>query len=385
MRLPQKPIDLLKLQTASDLSSEDFHDFFQAPRLSKPEMHLLLKPYFVLDRHAERFKPIEYEYTTLENGKVFTRIWWVQPHPKYGLPGPFDRDVCIVIHEIVNEQYLSRSLLVPATMPIGTLREFAKRMQIAPSGQNLAAIKESLNRLKNTLIDAQETFFDNKKKRYVSLRITLLRGFILAGQEDENGTRYEQNYVMFDETILSNLNTGYVMVIDVDSLRKLKSNIGKQLRTHLVYRFHLAQENGQDFWLADYDWLAMHLGIKPQTELWRAKQQLEHAHEELKATEYLASYDWDGWRVIYRPGNAWKGEQLRRRTGKAKHAGRESSAAAMSLLTNEPNMEHDPLIPALVAFASGLSVGEERIRALGLTAEEATALCEERNIFVKKH
>lgn len=317
----QNQKNCMKLKTIeptseANVSVDGFQDLFQPPRLSKPEMHLFLKPYFLLDRHADRFKPIEYVYTVLEKGRVITRGWCVQPHFKYGMPGAFDRDVTTVIYELVNENYFARSIKVPEMMPIGTLRDFAGKMQIAPSGQNLAAIKDSLNRLKSTLIDAQETFFDNKKKRYVSLRVTLLRGFILAGEEDENGRKYEQNYVLFDETVLSNLNSGYVMVIDVDSFRKLKSNIAKQLRMHLDHRFFIAEEEGQDYWVADYDWLAIHLGIKEQKELWRAKQQLQEAHEELKATSYIADYQWDRWRIIYRPGEAWKGEQLRRKSGK---------------------------------------------------------------------
>ena len=127
-------------------------------------MHLLLKPFFLLDRHADRFKPIEYVYSVIENGKAITRGWWVEPHSKYGLPGSFDRDVTIVIYELVNENYFSKNLPVPEIMPIDTLRNLAERLGIAPSGQNLAAIKESFRRLQHTLCTCEETFFDNKKK-----------------------------------------------------------------------------------------------------------------------------------------------------------------------------------------------------------------------------
>src|SRR5271156_1752166 len=105
----------------ANLSIEGLEDIFQPPRLSKPEMHLLLKPYFLLDRHADRYKPIEYVYSAIENGKAVTRSWGVEPHSKYGLPGPFDRDVCIALHEIVYESYLSKNLFVPAIMPIGSM------------------------------------------------------------------------------------------------------------------------------------------------------------------------------------------------------------------------------------------------------------------------
>lgn len=367
---------------ATNLNLAAPDDFFNPPRLSKPEMHLLLKPFFVLDRQGERFKPIEYVYSIMRDGKAITRRWWVEPHSLYGLPGPFDRDVTIVLYEIVNEYYLAKSLPVPEVMPIGSMRDFAARMGINPnSGKNIAAIKESLKRLKNTLVDAEETFFNNKKRRYVSVRLTLLRGLICAGDDDENGGIYEQNCVMFDETILSNLNSGYVMVIDVDCLRTLKTNIAKQLYTHLAYRFFVEAQDGDDYWVADYDWLTVHLGIKPQKELWRAKKQLEPAHEELKELGYISDYRWDGWRVLYRPGLVWKGEQLRRESGKAC---RQITMSTESLKRDDVAAQHselhDPLIPALAAFASGLPVGEERIKVLGLTTDQAKALCMEKHI-----
>lgn len=383
MRTKEK-LELVKVQPASDVSLDGLQDLFQPPRLSKPEMHLLLKPFFVLDRQGDRFKPIEYVYSVMHNGKAITRRWWVEPHSQYGLPGPFDRDVTLVIYEIVNENYFAKTLQVPPVMPIGSLRDFAGKMGISPCGKNLAAIKESFKRLKNTLIDSEETFFDSKKKRYVSLRLTLLRGLIFAGEEDGNGGKYEQNFVIFDETILSNLNSGYVMVIDVDCLRTLKTNIAKQLYAHLAYRFFVEAQDGDEYWTADYDWLTVHLGIKPQKELWRAKQQLEPAHEELKALGYISDYRWDDWRVLYRPGPVWKGEQLRRRSG---HVRRQRAAKPIESnridLTTRQVEPHDPLLPALAAFAGGLPVGEERIKALGLTVEQAKALCHEKNLSLR--
>ena len=268
-------------------------------------------------------------------------------------------------------------------MPIGSLTDFLRRMGLsAESGKNIAALKESLHRLKTTLIDAQETFFNNKRKCYVSLRITLLKGVIFTGDEDGNGGRYDENFVIFDETILSNLNTGYVMVIDVDSLRKMTSNIAKQLRTHLHYRFFVEKEEGRDCWVADYEWLAIHLGIKLQTDLRRAKDQLKDAHEELKKSGYIVNYQWDGWRITYWPGEVWNGEQLRRQSGKSKHYPLPVQLQLFrdDTVSNTAPEPRDPLIGALVAFATNLTNGEERIKAVGLSYEQAIALCEQKKI-----
>jgi hypothetical protein len=369
-----------QLQTVSVFTSpkrDGFDDLFCPPRLSKPEMHLLLKPFFLLDRHADRFKPIEYVYSAIENGKAVKRSWMVQPHFKYGLPGAFDRDVTTVIYELVNEKYFSKGLPVEETMPIGTLREFTERMGLNASGPNIAAVKESLKRLMNTLAACEDTFFDNKKHRYVSVSFRLLAAVGFVGEDDGKGGSFEENFVVFDQHILRNLNTGYVMVIDVERLRALKTNIAKQLYSHLAYRFFVEARDGADVWVADYDWLSIHLGIKKWSELWRAKQQLHDANEELKSLGYISSYEWDGWRILYRPGHVWKGEQLRRKTGKTratqrlpKHSQKQKQA--------DPGPA-DPLMPALTAFISGLPSGLERIKALGLTEEQAKQLWLERS------
>lgn len=355
---------------------DGFDDLFHPPRLSKPEMHLLLKPFFLLDRHADRFKPIEYVYSVVESGKAIKRSWMVQPHFKYGLPGAFDRDVTTVIYELVNEKYFSKGLPVEETMTIGTLREFTARMGLNASGPNIAAVKDSLKRLMNTLAACEDTFFDNKKHRYVSVSFRLLASVGFVGEEDGKGGSFEENFVAFDQHILRNLNTGYVMVIDVDRLRVLKTNIAKQLYSHLAYRFFVEAIDGTDVWVADYDWLSIHLGVKRWSELWRAKQQFHDAHEELKSLGYISSYEWEGWRILYRPGPVWKGEQLRRKTGKSR-AKQRGSRILQKQKHDQPE-PIDPLMPALAAFVSGLPSGAERIAALGLTEDQARKLWSDR-------
>ncbi|MBZ0185327.1 MAG: hypothetical protein K8F91_03670 [Candidatus Obscuribacterales bacterium] len=166
------------------------------------------------------------------------------------------------------------------------------------------------------------------------------------------------------------------MIVDLASFQNLKTDIAKQLYTHLAYRFYVETEEGDGCWVADYDWLVLHIGIKPHRQLWRAKQQLQVAHQELKRLGYISDFKWDSWRIIYRPGPVWKGEQLRRKNGKSRS--RKYSNPAIQAV--QPVDDVDPLFPGLALFASGLSIGEERIKSLGLSKDEAIQLCKDRNI-----
>jgi len=127
-------------------------------------------------------------------------------------------------------------------------------------------------------------------------------------------------------------------------------------------------------------WLT-HLGIKPQSQLWRAKQQLEQANTELKDLGYITDYLWDGWRIIYRPGPVWKGEQLRRKSGKSKPG--KQSLSRQSPAPEDSGEAVEPLYRALLLFASGLPMGQQRIRDHGLTEEDAIQLCKEKSIPIQ--
>src|SRR5271163_279414 len=120
--------ELTTPQLRSSPSIDGLEDFFEPPRLSKPEMHLLLKPFFLLDRHADRFKPIDHIASVMGDGKAAARRWYVQPHSLYGLPGAFDRDVTVALYELVNENYFAKNIEVPELMPIGSMTDFILRM-----------------------------------------------------------------------------------------------------------------------------------------------------------------------------------------------------------------------------------------------------------------
>jgi hypothetical protein len=107
---------------------------------------------------------------------------------------------------------------------------------------------------------------------------------------------------------------------------------------------------------------------------------VQHTSEELKTLGYVADYRWDEWRIFYIPGPVWRGEQLRRESGKARKRPEPIKAVKRDDIATRQIESCDPLLPALAAFASGLPVGEKRIKTLGLTVEQATTLCEEKQL-----
>jgi hypothetical protein len=118
--------------------------------LVRPEQHMFLRPYFVLDKRADKSVGIETSEIVTINNKKIERRWCVTPDREYGMPGPFERDVLIALYVIAYELYLSKRLPVPEMMHIGSLRSFIARLGLSYSGQNAAAVKLALKRLVHT-------------------------------------------------------------------------------------------------------------------------------------------------------------------------------------------------------------------------------------------
>jgi len=84
--------------------------------LARPEQHMFLRPYFLLDKHADKNIGFETREIVMLNGKKIERRWCVRPDEEYGMPGPIERDVLLAVYEIAYENYLSKGAMVPELM-----------------------------------------------------------------------------------------------------------------------------------------------------------------------------------------------------------------------------------------------------------------------------
>jgi hypothetical protein len=346
--------------------------------LLRPEMHMFLRPYFLLDKHADKSIGIDTREFVKVNGKELERRWCVKPDAEYGMPGPLERDVLLAIYEIAYESYLSKGLEVPELMHLGTMSHFVKRLGMTYCGKNAAAVKLALKRLVHTTCKSENSFFDKSKNLFVTEAFQLLRAVGISGEADGNGGFIEQSFVRFDDRIRNNLNARYLMVIDLLYMRSLKSDIVKHLYPILSHWFWRTSQDTH--WRVQYQWLAQHLGIKVWDKLWRAKQQLQAANEELKEKNYLAHFHWDGWDLLYFPGDVYKGEQLRRQHAKSMP----SVVGTVKVHAEEPAPDADPLLPLLALFSQGVPLAESLLKQRGLSPAQAQALCIEKGIKLKR-
>jgi len=342
--------------------------------LVRPEMHMFLRPYFLLDKHGDKTIGFETREVVAVNGKQIERHWCVTPDKEYGMPGPIERDVLLALYEIAYEQYLSKGLSVPEIMHIGSIRKFLNRIGLSNCGQSAAAIKLALKRLVHTVCKSENSFFDKRRNLFLTEAFHLLRGIGIAGESDGQGGVIEETFVIFDDRVRNNLNAKYLMIINLSFMRSLDSNIAKHLYPLLSHWFWKSTQ--LNFWRVEYQWLAEHLGIKIWDKLWCAKKQLKSANEELKRKGYIAEYKWEERTLVYFPGPAFEREQSRRMNAKT-NVGLEADLIPH---TKQEIIDHDPLIPVLNLFAQGIPMAERLLKQRGLTVVQAEALCLERGI-----
>jgi len=336
---------------------------------------MFLRPYFLLDKHADRTVGIESHEIVSVNGKQIERRWCVKPDDEYGMPGPLEAQVLLVIYAIAYERYISKRIPVPEIMYIGSLRSLIKRLNMSYCGKTAAAIKLALKRLVHTSCKSENAFFDKSKDLFLTESFHLLRGVGITGESDGKGSTIEETYVIFDDRIRRNLDARYLMVVDLVLLGKCKSDIAKHLYPLLSHWLWRSSQHG--YWRVEYCWLAQHLGIKTWDKLWRAKNQLKHANDDLKEMGYISNYRWEGWTLLYFPGETFQQDQDRRAMARKNIPITDTSVKSPK---QDNSTEYDPLLPILNLFAAGNPLAERGLKERGLTLEQAEALCLEKGI-----
>jgi len=338
--------------------------------LVRPEMHMFLRPYFLLDKHANKAVGFDIREIVAVNGKKIERRWCVKPDDEYGMPGPIERDVLLAIYEIAYEDYISKGIPVPELMRIGSLRNFIHRLGMSYCGKTASKVKLALKRLVHTTCKSENSFFDKTRNLFLTEAFQLLGGVGITGESDGKGGTIDETYIIFNDKVRKNLNARYLMVIDLLLLRRLKSDIAKHLYPLLSH--WLWRSSQQGYWRVEYKWLAEHLGLKVCDKIWRAKDQLRDANE-----GYICDYKWDGWNILYFAGATFEKDQGRRVN--ARENTKEKTTAKAP--TKNSSVDYDPLVPALNLFATGHPMAERALQERGLTLDQAEALCLEKGIY----
>lgn len=303
------------------------------------------------DSVADRFRDIRQEYEVELGGKKFTAVWEVRHDKNLGLPGTFERDVWLGIMEIVQEQTDGGRKPVPDIIEIPSTADFLKRIGKKPSGGNYKVFREAIRRLARTSCWTDRAYNCPTSGGYLQVfkNINLMDEGAIQGEIDGHGNIHERTWIKLSQYVKANLESGYIALLDVAYIRKLKREFAKQLYPFLSYRFWLATQRSRDYVSVHWQELATYLAAVGWSALWRAKQRLQPSITELIERKYLdAESHWEGEYFVFKFGDKFLDELQARLSAKqllTNWLERKSSAKQLRVLptiTSPRNYEPTP-------------------------------------------
>ena len=168
------------------------------PKIINSEVNLLVSPFFSLNRKNLN-KKLETEYREIverENQKIEI-VWNVSANPKYGYPGPFDREVHKAVEQIISE-ILKEKGKIKNPIPLGSLYNICKKIGIdETTGKNYRMIKEALEKIRATTIKSVGTFYSKEGKQWVDDNFSLYDRIVFKGKKLLNSKIADDNYIYF--------------------------------------------------------------------------------------------------------------------------------------------------------------------------------------------
>ena len=287
------------------------------PKIINSEVNLLVSPFFMLERKNKKLET-EYREIVKRGDQKIEIVWNVSANPKYGYPGPFDREVHKAIEQIISE-ILKEEGEIKNPIPF-SIYNLCNRMKISSAGgDNYQRIKKAIERIQMTGIKSEGAFYHKGKKKWISKVFGLYDGVIFKGEQLEGDIIAETNLLYLSGIYLESLNSFYIKPIDFTYLQSLKSKIASRLYEILGVKFYGLRDKRDNFICYRYSKLCQLLPVTPHEYISLAKQQLDPGNNELKDTGFISKFNWsengkEDWLIYYWPGERAKEEMRRAKT-----------------------------------------------------------------------
>ena len=254
---------------------------------SKDEMNLVEFPFILLSKRNEDQKTIEFTDWTMANGESAKREWIVTGSDKYGLPTASDEELYIALMKVSKDTNF-QSRRVPIVR-----YQLAKLMGWRLDGKSYERIEQGLDRLSGVRIKAKNAFWDNEKKKYVTVNFGIIDDYYLYDEKPGKKRDVTQEELpisnfSWNEVLFNSFKAGNIKTIDAEFYFTLKSPITKRL-----YRFlDKKKYGGKPKFEIGIRKLASLLPLKDDYPS-HIKVLLEKAHNELTESGFLSNVDYE--------------------------------------------------------------------------------------------
>ncbi len=203
---------------------------------------------------------------------------------EYGIPGPAERDAHVGIMKLVHRA----GGMPPDGMVSFSLYELLKILGKNSGGNNYERVRESLDRIADCVIYAQNAFYDNETEQFRTHRFTPW-SVHFASSKRGKGRSTERHVLKFHETLVRSYNSGYLKTLDTDFFFSLKSPMAKSL-----YQLVDAKRRGNLVWTVGVQQLRQ---LVPMPESYRydskIREKIEPGLKELTRRGFLERHDYE--------------------------------------------------------------------------------------------
>lgn len=232
----------------------------------------------------------------------------------YGMPTTADQDKYLAFQKILERIKREKGKI---ENPIAfTSAELLQLLGHTDGGSNFKDIEEWCDVMASTYIKSEGAMWIAGKKKFASDSFVIFQRVRRTGQELEDGTTADKNYIWLSDWYLENINAHYLLPIDFDAYKQLKNNIAKALIPLLQIWLYASREQG--VFEKRYDELCQILNIAQYSYPSKIKEKLAPSFNELIKQDYLS--EWDvaetadktGYKMIFWHGRKFYQDQVKR-------------------------------------------------------------------------
>ncbi len=203
---------------------------------------------------------------------------------EYGLPGPAERDVHVAIMKLVHRA----GGMPPDGVVSFSLYELLKILGKNSGGNNYEKVRESLDRIADSVVYAKNAFYDNETEQFRTHRFTPWSVHFASTRRGQ-GRSAERHVLKFHEILVRSYNSGFLKTLDTDFFFSLKSPMAKSL-----YQLVDAKRRGKLSWTVGVQQLRQ---LIPMPESYRynskIREKVEPGLKELERRGFLERADYE--------------------------------------------------------------------------------------------
>src|SRR5919112_1156400 len=259
-------------------------EFEKSPIISV-ELNLELIPLFLYKARGRSEESLEAtNVIRTPDGQRLEQSVKVVAGREYGMPGPVDRDVHVGIMKLVHRA----GGLPPDGVVSFSLYELLKVLGKNRGGNNYEKVRESLDRIADSVIYAKNAFYDRETEQFRTHRFTPW-SVHFASMRQGQGRSAERHVLKFHETLVRSYNSGFLKTLDTDFFFSLRNPMAKSL-----YQLVDAKRRGKLSWTVGLQQLRQ---LIPMPENYRydskIREKIDPGLKELKRRGFLERADYE--------------------------------------------------------------------------------------------